>query len=99
MAPPLDRGRARSAPNPRERARRLSRGARAAEAGGRMTARLDRLAASLEEPLLVTNSTNVRYLCGFESSNVALLVEQDRTRLFTDFRYAEAAKRVEGVEF
>ena len=32
---------------------------------------------------------NVRYLTGFESSNAALLVEPERVRLFTDFRYAE----------
>jgi Xaa-Pro aminopeptidase len=53
----------------------------------------------LEEPLLVTNPTNVNYLLGFKSSNAAVLVEQDRTRLFTDFRYSEAARAVEGVEF
>src|SRR2546421_467864 len=52
-----------------------------------------------EEPILVTNSTNVLYLAGFKSSNAALLVEDDRVRLFTDFRYAEAARTVEGVEF
>jgi Xaa-Pro aminopeptidase len=64
-----------------------------------VSARVDRLRASLEEPLLVTNPTNVRYLVGFKSSNPALLVEPDRLRLFTDFRYAEAAREVEGVEF
>src|SRR5437588_8201893 len=53
----------------------------------------------LEEPLLVTNPANVRYLTGFESSNAALLVEEDRLRLFADFRYAERARTVQGVEF
>jgi len=48
--------------------------------------------------LLVTNPVNVRYLTGFESSNAALLVEPERVRLFTDFRYLEAAQAVEGVE-
>lgn len=57
-----------------------------------MTDRLDRLGASLEEPLLVTNPVNVHYLAGFESSNAALLVEPERVRLFTDFRYIEAAR-------
>jgi Xaa-Pro aminopeptidase len=52
----------------------------------------------LEEPLLVTAPTNVLYLTGFESSNAAVLVEQDRVRLFTDFRYAERARELEGVE-
>jgi Xaa-Pro aminopeptidase len=61
--------------------------------------RIERLRESLEEPLLVTNPTNIRYLFGFKSSNAALLVEPDRVRLFTDFRYAEAARAVEGVEF
>ncbi len=64
-----------------------------------MKGRIDRLRAGLEEPFLVTNPTNVRYLSGFESSNAALLVEQERTRLFTDFRYGSAARAVEGVEF
>jgi Xaa-Pro aminopeptidase len=60
--------------------------------------RLDRLQAALDEPLLVTSLVNVRYLTGFESSNAALLVAPDRVRLFTDFRYASAARAVEGVE-
>lgn len=64
-----------------------------------MNARIDRLRESLEEPLLVTNPTNIFYLFGFKSSNAALLVERDRARLFTDFRYSEAARAVEGVEF
>jgi Xaa-Pro aminopeptidase len=61
--------------------------------------RIDKLRQSLEEPLLVTNPTNVNYLFGFKSSNAALLVEPERVRLFTDFRYAEAARAVAGVEF
>ena len=64
-----------------------------------MTARIDRLRPSLEEPLLVTNPTNIYYLFGFKSSNAALLVEPDGVRLFTDFRYAEAARSVDGVRF
>jgi Xaa-Pro aminopeptidase len=32
------------------------------------------------------------------SSNAAVLVEPERVRLFTDFRYAERAREVEGVE-
>ena len=63
-----------------------------------MTDRIARLRANLEQPLLVTDPTNVRYLCGFSSSNCALFVEQDRARLFTDFRYIEAARAVGGVE-
>jgi Xaa-Pro aminopeptidase len=60
--------------------------------------RIARLRELLEEPLLVTNLVNVLYLTGFESSNAALLVEPDRARLFTDFRYLEAAQAIEGVE-
>jgi Xaa-Pro aminopeptidase len=63
-----------------------------------VTDRIDRLREHLEQPLLVTDATNVRYLCGFESSNCALFVEQDNARLFTDFRYIEAARAVDGVE-
>jgi Xaa-Pro aminopeptidase len=48
--------------------------------------------------LLVTNPVNVRYLTGFASSNAALLVDRARVRLFTDGRYVEAARAVEGVE-
>ena len=62
--------------------------------------RLERLGASLEDPLLVTYGVNVRYLTGFESSNTALLVEPGgATTLYTDFRYAESASRVPGVTF
>jgi Xaa-Pro aminopeptidase len=64
-----------------------------------MNGRVENLRALLEEPLLVTNPTNIHYLVGFKTSNGALLVEQERVRLFTDFRYAEAARAVEGVEF
>ncbi|MCW2975839.1 MAG: hypothetical protein JWM06_1120 [Actinomycetia bacterium] len=63
-----------------------------------MNDRVDRLRSLIEEPLLVTNPKNVVYLAGFESSNAALLVDQERVRLFTDFRYIEAARAVEGVE-
>jgi Xaa-Pro aminopeptidase len=63
-----------------------------------VTDRLTRLAQQIDDPLLVTNPTNVRYLTGFASSNAALLVERDRVRLFTDFRYWGAAQDVDGVE-
>jgi Xaa-Pro aminopeptidase len=65
----------------------------------RVNERIERLRTSLEEPLLVTAPVNVRYLTGLQSSNAALLVDEDRLLLFTDFRYAEAARAVEGVEF
>jgi Xaa-Pro aminopeptidase len=63
-----------------------------------VNARIERLRALIEEPLLVTNPKNVIYLAGFDSSNAALLVDQERVQLFTDFRYIEAARAVEGVE-
>ncbi len=63
-----------------------------------MNDRIARLRNLLEEPLLVTNPVNVLYLTGLDSSNVALLVEPDRARLFTDFRYIESARAIEGVE-
>jgi Xaa-Pro aminopeptidase len=64
-----------------------------------MNDRIERLRGKLEEPLLVTAPTNVRYLTGFVSSNVSLVVAPDRVQLFTDFRYAEAARAVADVEF
>jgi Xaa-Pro aminopeptidase len=60
--------------------------------------RLARLQSRLEEPLLVSNLVNVRYLTGLASSNVALLVEPSGARIFTDFRYAERARNIPGVE-
>jgi Xaa-Pro aminopeptidase len=64
-----------------------------------LNARVDRLIESLEEPLLVAAPANVRYLVGFSSSNAALLVEPERVRLFSDFRYAEAGRAIADVEF
>ena len=63
-----------------------------------MNDRIARLQERLEQPLLVTNPVNVVYLVGFDSSNAALVVERDRVRLFTDFRYIQAARAVEDVE-
>ena len=60
--------------------------------------RLERLQALLERPLLVTSPVNVLYLTGLSSSNAAVLVEPDRARLYTDFRYIERARAAEGVE-
>jgi Xaa-Pro aminopeptidase len=64
-----------------------------------MSDRIERLRVSLEEPLLVTNPVSVRYLTGFVSSNPALLVEDEKATLYTDFRYAKAAAKIPGVEF
>jgi Xaa-Pro aminopeptidase len=64
-----------------------------------MNERIERLREKLDEPLLVTEPVNVRYLSGFESTNAALLVDGAAIRLFADFRYAEAGRRVSGVEF
>ncbi|HJW66759.1 MAG TPA: Xaa-Pro peptidase family protein [Gaiellaceae bacterium] len=59
---------------------------------------MERLRERLEQPLLVSNPANVRYLCGLASSNAALFLEPDRVRLYTDFRYLETARAIEGVE-
>jgi Xaa-Pro aminopeptidase len=72
-----------------------------------VSARIDRLAALLDEPLLVAGppyvvggQANVRYLTGLSSSNAALLVEPDGTAtLFADFRYAKRGREVPGVKF
>ena len=68
--------------------------------------RIERLAALIEEPLLVAGppyvlggQANVRYLTGLQSSNAAVLVEPDGSAtLFTDFRYAPRARAVPDVE-
>src|SRR5205814_1347359 len=107
--PPLERRRARGVAaalgdlragveaDRRPRPRRLPR--RAGVPGRPMNDRVERLQASLEEPLLVTDPANVRYLTGFESTNAAVLVDRERVRLFADFRYAVAGRAVAGVEF
>jgi Xaa-Pro aminopeptidase len=69
--------------------------------------RIERLAALVDEPLLVAGppyvlggQANVRYLTGLQSSNAAVLVEPDASAtLYADFRYAPRAREVEGVTF
>jgi Xaa-Pro aminopeptidase len=62
--------------------------------------RIERLAARLDDALLVTGLVNVQYLTGFVSSNTALLVDPaGEATLYTDFRYAEAARAMEDVTF
>jgi len=68
--------------------------------------RVARLAALLDDPLLVAGppyvlggQANVRYLTGLQSSNAAVLVEPDgRATLYTDFRYANRARSLGGVD-
>jgi Xaa-Pro aminopeptidase len=67
---------------------------------GEAVSRIERLAALLDEPLLVTSAVNVRWLTGLSSSNAAVLVEPDgAATLYTDFRYAQKAKAIEGIRF
>ena len=47
----------------------------------------------------MTMPVNVFYLTGFRSTNAALLVGDERALLFSDFRYAEAGRKVDEVEF
>lgn len=63
--------------------------------------RVARLAERLDGSLLVTKAANVRYLCGLvDSSNAALLVEPTgEATVYTDFRYADAARALPGVAF
>jgi Xaa-Pro aminopeptidase len=57
-------------------------------------ARIDRLRASLDQPLLVTDLTNVRYLTGFAGSNAFVYVDADAATFVTDGRYGEIAGRI-----
>src|ERR671911_263650 len=92
-----DRG-ARDEADHRHGAGRVSGGAGVPR--GATMSRIERLAALLDEPLLVTSGVNVRYLTGLASSNAALLVDPDgEATLFTDFRYAQKARALEGVRF
>jgi Xaa-Pro aminopeptidase len=61
--------------------------------------RVDRLREKLEQPLLVSDPANMRYLSGLASSNAALLIDDERVQVFTDYRYAESARAIEGAEF
>ena len=67
-----------------------------------MNERIERLRGELgglgAATFLVTNSVNVRYLTGFDSSNAALLVSGDRLVVATDGRYVEAAQGLDGIE-
>ncbi len=61
--------------------------------------RLQKLRASLSslecDALVVTNLTNVRYLCGFFGSSGLAIVASDKTFFVTDFRYqSQAAQQV-----
>jgi Xaa-Pro aminopeptidase len=63
---------------------------------GEAVGRIERLAASLDEPLLVTSLVNVRWLTGLASSNAAVLVQPDGdATLYTDFRYAQKAGKLD----
>jgi Xaa-Pro aminopeptidase len=64
-----------------------------------VNARVDKLRENLEQPLLVSDGANIRYLSGLASSNAALLIDDERVQVFTDYRYAESARAVEGAEF
>lgn len=66
-----------------------------------MAERAERLATAVGEAgldqLLVTELTNVKYMCGFTGTNGACLVGPGTRIFLTDFRYTErAAEEVEG---
>ncbi|HYP24995.1 MAG TPA: aminopeptidase P family N-terminal domain-containing protein, partial [Actinomycetota bacterium] len=66
---------------------------------GRIARLRDALAGAEVDALLVTNLTNVRYLCGFSGTNGQLLVTSSGATFFTDPRYrARAGDLVQGAE-
>ncbi|MDQ3957541.1 MAG: Xaa-Pro peptidase family protein [Actinomycetota bacterium] len=66
---------------------------------GRVARVREALEGSAADALLVTNLTNVRYLCGFAGSNGQLLVTSSAATFFTDPRYrARAGDLVQGAE-
>ena len=46
-----------------------------------------------DEAILLTNEVNIGYFCGFFNSEGYLLITVNRTILFVDFRYFEAAQK------
>src|SRR5581483_5360179 len=96
VAPALRDRRVRGEARDRQGPGRVPRGARV-PGGAVMNERVERVRAAVGEPLLVTKPVNVLYLTGLESSNAAVLVEPERVRIFTDFRYLEKA-RATGIE-
>lgn len=46
-----------------------------------------------DEGLFITNQKNIGYLCGFFNSEGIMLITTDKTFLFVDFRYIEAARK------
>ena len=66
---------------------------------GRIARLRDALGGAGVDALLVTNLTNVRYLCGFSGSNGQMLVTPSAAVFFTDPRYrARAGQLVEGAD-
>ena len=57
--------------------------------------RLNQIKAQLavDESLLISNSTNIRYLSGFTGSNGLLLISKQNSHLYTDARYAIQARQ------
>ena len=54
-------------------------------------ARLERLIAGLERPILISNLTNIRYLTGFTGTAAYLYATADGCTFLTDGRYGEVA--------
>ena len=66
---------------------------------GRIARLRDALPGAEVDALLVTNLTNVRYLCGFSGTNGQLLVTGSGATFFTDPRYrARAGDLVQGAD-
>ncbi|HON12217.1 MAG TPA: Xaa-Pro peptidase family protein [Chitinispirillaceae bacterium] len=57
----------------------------------RLNALRDLLVEKKLSNILLTDSIDVRYLCGFCSSSVSVLISRKKNYLLTDFRYQEAA--------
>ena len=62
-----------------------------------MSGRIERLQERLEQPLLVSNPINLRYLTGFVGTNGIAMIGPDTRTFATDSRYTEqAAAQVDG---
>ena len=70
------------------------------ESADRLSRLRDRMRTAEIDGLVVSSPSNVFYLSGFRGSSGALLITQERSRLFSDFRYRlQAREQAPDCEF
>ncbi len=70
------------------------------ESADRLSRLRDRMRTAEIDSLVVSSPSNIFYLSGFRGSSGALLITQERSRLFSDFRYRlQAREQAPDCEF